>query len=311
MRIVFISIIVIIILSCSFSLAQSSKIKVWQYGIPGAIDAPNFHEESLSVDKGQPRIIHVTSPELYTFFPAKDNGNRTAVILLPGGGYSRLAIYGSCFEAAQWLNELGITAFVLKYRLPNDTIMVDKAVGPLQDAQEAIRLVRKRANEWNLDPRKIGVMGFSAGGHLAASLATLYDLKTYPAPDTSSARPDFTLMMYGGISMLEGIGHAGSRKRLLGENPDQAKLNLFSGEMQVTANTPPAFIVHSANDSTVPYGSSVAYFNALRKFNIPAELHVYETGGHGYGLNGKGGTESGWPLACAHWLKTHGFLTKP
>jgi acetyl esterase/lipase len=307
----FIGLLFIFVLNSFVVFAQPTILKVWTQGVPGAIADPNYHEDTVYTETGLPRIRHVTDPELYVFFPPKDSSVHTAVIICPGGAYARLAIDHEGIDAAKWLTHFGITGIVLKYRLPSDTIMKEKSIGPLQDVQEAIRIVRRKSVEWNLDPREIGVMGFSAGGHLAATASTLYGKKTYDATDTTSARPDFSILIYGVISMQNKFGHEGSRKNLLGTHPDSAFVDLFSAELQVDAETPPAFIVHSANDPTVPVASSIAYFSALKKYSIPAELHIYETGGHGYGITGKGGTESHWTDACLNWMKAHGYITEP
>jgi acetyl esterase/lipase len=233
--------------------------------------------------------------------------NRTAVIICPGGGYTRLAIGHEGHDVAKWFNQSGVVGIVLKYRLPSDQIMKNKSVGPLQDAQEAIRIVRRRAKEWNIDPNKIGIMGFSAGGHLAGSVSTLYGYHTYEPTDTVSARPDFSCLIYGVLSMRDTYAHSNSKKNLLGEHPDTALVERFSPECQVNEKTPPAFIVHASNDSTVPALASVQYYSVLRKHSVPAELHIYETGGHGFGLARNKNTESEWPQACLNWMKMHGL----
>jgi len=219
-----------------------------------------------------------------------------------------LAIKHEGAEVAVWLNSLGITAFVLKYRLPDDAIMKDKTIGPLQDVQEAIRCVRRRANEWAIDPAKIGLMGFSAGGHLASSGATHFKDKVYELIDTISARPDFSILIYPVISMDPAITHQGSKNNLLGKNPADDLVMRFSNERQVNGQTPPTFLVHSIDDNAVPVQNSIDYTMALKKFNIPCELHIYEKGGHGYGLGRTNGTESTWPQACGKWLKARGYI---
>jgi acetyl esterase/lipase len=186
--------------------------------------------------------------------------------------------------------------------------MKNKSIGPLQDAQEAIRIVRRRAKEWNIDPNKIGIMGFSAGGHLAGSASTLYGYRIYEPADTISARPDFSCLIYGVLTMKDTYEHSNSKKVLLGKQPDSLLQERFSPGYQVNEKTPPAFIVHASNDSTVPAVASIQYYSALRKFSIPAELHIYETGGHGFGLARNRNTESEWPQACLNWMKMHGLI---
>ena len=287
--------------------AQEKIIKVWPGKIPGAIENSVYKEEDLTNESGVYRISKVTDPTLTVFAPPKEKANGTAIIICPGGGYEHLAYAHEGVATAKWLNEIGITAFILKYRLPSDLIMKDKSVGPLQDAQEAMRIVRRNAKEWNINPDKIGVIGFSAGGHLASTLCTHYNDEVYNA-DTTSARPDFSILLYPVISMKPDITHKGSRKNLLGSNPTKTEIENFSNDLQVNKNTPPAFIVLAENDKSVPVQNSINYFLALKKFNIPAELHIFQTGGHGFGLGKKGETESYWPEVCKNWLQVMGYL---
>lgn len=287
--------------------AQEKIIKVWPGKIPGAIENSVYKEEDLTNESGVYRISKVTDPTLTVFAPPKEKANGTAIIICPGGGYEHLAYAHEGVATAKWLNEIGITAFILKYRLPSDLIMKDKSVGPLQDAQEAMRIVRRNAKEWNINPGKIGIIGFSAGGHLASTLCTHYNDEVYNA-DTTSARPDFSILLYPVISMKPDITHKGSRKNLLGSNPTKTEIENFSNDLQVNKNTPPAFIVLAENDKSVPVQNSINYFLALKKFNIPAELHIFQTGGHGFGLGKKGETESYWPEVCKNWLQVMGYL---
>ncbi len=229
-------------------------------------------------------------PTLSLYFPPEVKSNATAVIICPGGGYGRLAIPHEGSAVGAWLNANGIVAIVLKYRLPNSAIMKNKAIGPLQDIQEAVRIVRKNARQWQINPGKIGVMGFSAGGHLASTIATHFEDKIDEA-DTVSARPDFSILIYPVISMNPEITHKGSSINLLGETPGPELVASFSNELQVTANTPPAFMVHAADDKSVPVENSIAYLLALKKNSVPAELHIYEKGGHGFGMGNNRGTE--------------------
>ena len=288
--------------------AQPITVKLWPNGVPGAKTDTSYHETTIK-DKGHPRISKVTDPDITVYLPPKDKANGTAVVICPGGGYGRLAIDHEGWDIAAWLNEMGVAGIVLKYRLPSDAIMTDKSIGPLQDVQEAIRTVRRHAAEWNINPSKIGIMGFSAGGHLAGTASTMYNVKVYQPEDTTSARPDFSILMYGVLSMQKDITHGGSRKALLGNNPDQGLVDKFSNELNVTPQTPTAFIVHAADDGAVPVDNSIRYFQALKKAGVPAEMHIYEHGGHGFGLaKDHKGTESTWPEACKAWLKMNGLL---
>ncbi len=299
---------VLLVMSNS-GISQTKTLNVWNGKIPGAIDNPRIKENTVLSDLGVKRIRDVTEPTIKIYFPPKVKANGTAMLICPGGGYVRLAMPDEGYAVANWLKSIGITAVVLKYRLPSDSIMENKAIGPLEDAQEAMRIIRRHSKEWGLNPRKIGVMGFSAGGHVASSLCTHYNEKVYKS-DTTSARPDFSVLVYPVISMREGITHMGSRIHLLGKSPDTSLVEHFSNELQVTKNTPPAFLVQAENDKTVPVQNSIDYFLALKKFNIPAELHIYEKGGHGFGLakNRHNETESNWPKTCENWMKMMGLL---
>ncbi len=290
--------------------AQTTTVKVWPQGPPGAKADPSYREETI-LDQGKPRVARVTDPVLLVYLPALEKRNGSAVVICPGGGYIRLAVDHEGYDIAAWLNEMGVAGIVLKYRLPSDTIMENKSAGPLQDAQEAIRTVRRRAQEWHIDPDRIGIIGFSAGGHLAATASTHFNDQVYTPADATSARPDFSILLYPVISMQPPNVHMGSRNNLLGLSPSQVLIESFSNELRVTPKTPPAFIVHSADDPAVPAGNSISYFQALLKNKVPAEMHVYQEGGHGYGLAKGRGTESGWPDACRAWLKQMGLLEPP
>jgi acetyl esterase/lipase len=306
-KILVLSAITLILVSLSF--AQTKVLKVWPDKIPGAIENSSVKEDTLKLENGQIRISKVINPTITLFFPPKEKANGAAVVICPGGGYARLSIDHEGDNIAQWFNELGITGIVLKYRLPSDAIMQNKNVGPLQDVQEAIRIVRRNSKEWNLDENKIGVIGFSAGGHLASTASTHFNEKVYEY-DGTSGRPDFSILLYPVITMNKEITHGGSRTNLLGENPDEKLVEHFSNELQVTSETPPTFIAHAADDKTVPIQNSINYFLSLKKNNVPSELHIYEKGGHGFGLAKNRDTESQWPEACKQWLLLRGILKK-
>ncbi|MWB92784.1 alpha/beta hydrolase fold domain-containing protein [Flavobacterium sp. GA093] len=285
--------------------AQNQIIPLWNK-ISDEIAAPNYQEKEIITDGVVESTSMVTKPTLSVFFPKEFKTNQTAVIIFPGGGYSHLAIDKEGTKVAKWLNSLGIVAFVLKYRLPSDLIMTNKTVGPLQDAQESVRLVRSNAEKWNINPEKIGVMGFSAGGHLASTLATHYDDKVYDTNSKTSARPDFSLLIYPVISMENSITHKGSQTNLLGNEPAQLVIDQFSNEKKVTQNTPPAFLVHATDDTVVLPENSINYYLALKNKGVSAELHLYEKGGHGFGL-GVNDTSKFWTRECEEWLKSHSF----
>jgi acetyl esterase/lipase len=284
--------------------AQNSVLKVWPDGIPGSIKNDGYIEKSTVTNDKVLLIAKVTDPSITVFLPAAEKATGTAVLICPGGGYGFLAMDHEGFAIARWLNDNGIAGIILKYRLPSDLIMKDKTVGPLQDAQEAIRIIRRNAPDWKINPGKIGVIGFSAGGHLASTLSTHYADKVYELKDTTSARPDFSLLIYPVISFDSSFTHMGSRKNLIGENPSNDAVKYFSNELRITEKTPPAFLVHSADDKDVPVKNSISYFEGLVKNHIKAELHVFQKGGHGYGLAIKKGTESAWPDLCIRWIKS-------
>lgn len=297
--------ICVITLSSEIS-GQSKAINLWNGKVPGAIANDNFKQTVDSADNWI-KMRFITDPTLDMYPAPVEEATGTAVIICPGGGYRGLAIEHEGKQIAQWLNNLGVTAFVLKYRLPDNSIMENKSIGPMQDGQRAIRIVRRHAKEWGIDPGKIGIMGFSAGGHLASTLSTHFNDKVYEPDDSTSARPDFSLLIYPVISMDSAITHMGSRWNLLGSNPSPELVKHFSNELQVSADTPPAFLIQSIDDGAVPVQNSIVYALSMHKFNIPCELHLYEHGGHGYGLGRSSDTESTWPDACQKWLKIRGF----
>jgi len=287
--------------------AQTSTLILWPGGIPDVVLNINYSEKAI-INEGIPtRFERVTDPSLYVFLPPVDKATGTAVMICPGGGYTALAFNHEGIAIAKWLNENGIAGIILKYRLPSDFIMKKKSIGPLQDAQEALRTIRRNAVKWNIDPQKIGVMGFSAGGHLAATLSTHFDEKVYEVKDTISARPDFSILMYPVITMDSSFAHPGSRRSLLGSDPDKETVTHFSNELWITERTPPAFLVHSGDDDAVPVKNSIVYYEGLKKYNSPSELHVFQKGGHGYGLASGRDTQSVWPSLCLSWMKSLGF----
>lgn len=287
--------------------AQDGVIDIWNGKVPDAIGHPATRQV-VDSSGGWVKMKNVSVPTLEMYVPPKNKSNGAAVIICPGGAYAVLAIVHEGKEIARWLNSLGITAFVLNYRLPDDAIMKDKAIAALQDAQQAMRVVRRSAKQWNLNPSKIGVMGFSAGGHVASSLSVHYMDKVYETTDTISARPDFSLLIYPVITMDSAITNVGSRYNLLGKTPSEKSVKYFSNELQVTKNTPPAFLVHSINDDAVPVENSINYTMALQQNKVPCELHLYQTGGHGYGMGKSKNTESTWTAACEKWVEMNGLL---
>lgn len=266
---------------------------LWPDGAPGAVgDEP--------VDR--PKITVYLAP------PASATG--AAVVVCPGGGYRVVAADHEGKRVAEWLNSLGVSAFVLQYRLGERY----RHPAPLQDAQRAIRIVRRRAEEWGVDPARVGILGFSAGGHLAATAATHFDDGRPDAPDPverEGSRPDFAVLCYPVISLYDPPAHSGSRRHLLGEPADPALVELLSNERQVTARTPPTFLWHTADDAGVPVENSLLFFEALRRAGVPGELHVFPHGKHGLGLAPDDPAVGQWPGLCARWMEAQGFLKKP
>jgi acetyl esterase/lipase len=295
----------IVILFTGYTMAQK-VIPIYTRTIPGAKVVPgNFKEIAEQGTDGVLRVSKVSVPTLTAFLPPKEKANGTAVIICPGGGYGILAMDIEGYNVAKEFNKLGIAAFVLKYRLPSDQIMENKAFGPLQDAQQAMYVVRKNAVQWNVKPDKIGIMGFSAGGHLASSLSVHYQDVKIENKDIS-LRPDFSILMYPVISLLESP-HVGSGKNLLGAAPAQEQLAYFSNERSVNQDTPRAFLVHAADDATVAVQNSIVYGQALVKYKVPVEMHIYQSGGHGFGLFNKTTTDN-WFERMENWLKMNQLL---
>lgn len=252
-------------------------------------------------------VTHTRKPTLTVFRPAKPNG--AAVVLMPGGGYERVVTDKEGFETARWLADHGYTCFVLLYRLPGDGWGAGPDA-PLQDAQRGLRLARSKAKAMGFDPARVAIMGFSAGGHLAASLTVRFEAKVYDrvdAVDDLSARPDLSCLMYPVVSMADGPVHAGSRKQLLGAAPTPEQIVAYSPDQTVTGREPPVILVHAADDKTVPVANTIMMFTALRAKAIPAEMHVFEEGGHGFGLRSIAGkTVAAWPDLFVAFAKKHG-----
>ena len=268
---------------------------------------PSADEEKTEVDDGITIVSKITKPTITVFLPAKEKANGTAVIIYPGGGYWVNAIVHEGYDFAKKFNEWGVTAFVVKYRIPNDITMWEKEIGPLQDAQQAIKIVRQRAVEWNIKPNLIGIMGFSAGGHLASSAGTHFQKSYIPNEEHISLRPGFMILGYPVISFQENIAHMGSREQLIGKNPVKEKIDFYSNELQVTKETPPTFLMHASDDDVVKVENSVSFYQSLIKNGVPAELHIYQKGGHGFGLNNRT-TQDDWMERCKNWMKENGWL---
>jgi acetyl esterase/lipase len=266
---------------------------LWPDGAPGAVGTE-------PVDK----------PKITVYRAPADRASGAAVVICPGGGYRVVAADHEGKQIAEWLNSLGVSAFVLQYRLGERY----RHPAPLQDAQRAIRMVRSRANEWGVDPKRVGILGFSAGGHLASTAATHFDDGRKDAADPverGGSRPDFAVLCYAVISLADPTAHVGSRTSLLGDPAPPALVELLSNERQVTPRTPPTFLWHTADDGAVPVENSVLFFEALHKAGVPGELHVFPHGRHGLGLAPGDPAVSQWPRLCAVWMEGLGLLKKP
>jgi acetyl esterase/lipase len=286
-RLIILAIIILLALA-TISTAQTNQIVLWEGGAPNAVG-----KEPLDI------------PTL-TAFPAPEQiATGTAIVVCPGGGYSHLADIKEGSDVARWLNSLGISAFVLKYRLG----MRYHQPNQLLDAARAVRTVRARAPQWNVDPKRIGILGFSAGGHLAATLGTHYDpgkSDTKDEIDRVSSRPDLMILVYPVVTMGD-LTHKGSKLNLLGDNPSPELIKLYSNELQVTKETPPTFLVHAVTDTAVPVENSLLFADALRRAGVPFEIHLYERGPHGFGLAPNDPVLATWTERCADWLRIHDF----
>lgn len=286
--------------------AQAQEVvPLYPNKIPNSKPAPDLEKNEVR-NNGSEIISAISIPTLTVFLPVARATTGTAVIIFPGGGYRINAIKHEGIDVARKLNEWGIAAFVVKYRIPDDATMQNREIGPLQDAQQAISLVRQNAAKWRINPEKVGIMGFSAGGHLASTAATHFN-KPLIETITTNLRPDFLVLGYPVISFTDSVAHLGSRENLLGDSPTPEKIREYSNEFQVTAQTPPTFIVHASDDKAVIPANSIAFYESLLKHNVPAELHIYERGGHGFGMDNPT-TDEDWMETLRNWLVSRGLL---
>ena len=289
---------ILFIMSLNVSCAQSTT-PLYPHAIPNS--KPAADEEMKEEGDGRVFINKISVPTI-SYYPAvKGKSTGQCVIIFPGGGYGGNAIAHEGWDVAKKFNEEGITAFVVKYRIPSERIMKDPSIGPLQDAQQAMIYVRSNAAQWGINPNKIGIMGFSAGGHLASTLGTHYRKALVDNPKNISLRPDFLMLIYPVISSDTAISHKGSFENLLGKNASADKMLEYSNEKQVTDDTPPTFLVHASDDDVVPVENVLVFYEALHKHNVPAELHIYPGGGHGFGLKNPT-TADNWMDRAKNWL---------
>lgn len=292
--------IAIFLLTATLQLSAQEIIPLYPGEIPNSTSY-RMKEITLNDSKGFLGYRNVSVPTLAVYLPSAELATGYAVIICPGGGYGMESYRLEGTVIAEAFISQGIAAFILKYRLPSDSIMPDKSIGPLQDAQQAIKMVRQRAVEWNVDTSRIGIMGFSAGGHLASTAATHYNKSYIPNPEQTNLRPDFLILVYPVISMTDSLTHMGSRNNLLGRNPSPENVLLFSNELQVTRNTPPAWLTHTGDDTAVPVENSIRFYEALIRKNVPAEMHLYPKGNHGFILKLQPGE---WMMPLFDWVKS-------
>lgn len=290
-------------------VAQDINLSLWPEG-----KVPN-HKNGGEKEKWDStdliRVSKVQSPGISIYLPSKRTATGQAVIICPGGGYNYLAYNWEGSDPARLLASKGIAAIVLRYRLPDPASNTNPTTAPISDASRAIRMVRFYAAKWNIKKDKIGIMGFSAGGHLASTAGTHYDSGNANSPDSieqQSSRPDFMVLVYPVISMSKSIMHSGSRNRLIGEKPDSTMAKVYSNELQVNANTPTTFLIHATDDKAVPVENSLLFYQALKDNNVPAELHVFPKGGHGFGMGIGYGAVEAWMGLCVEWLRALGKL---
>ena len=298
-RIILVRVVIMITLTAVAPVAKAigsrQIVPLWADGAPGA--------------KG---IRRGDKPTLTIYLPSEEKATGAAVVICPGGGYGHLATDHEGHQIARWLNSFGVAGFILQYRHRGSGSGYGHPA-PLQDAQRAVRMVRARADEWNVDPARIGILGFSAGGHLASSAGTHFQNRYSDVKDSIdqvSCRPDFMILIYPVVSFTESFTHKGSRRNLLGENPEKELVENLSNERQVTQETPPTFLVHGNDDKVVPPENSIFFYLALRKTKVPAEMHIYENGRHGFGLGKRFGAVSSWQVRCEAWMRGRGLLNK-
>jgi acetyl esterase/lipase len=287
---------------CACCFGQDHVLPLWPESIP---NYQKTDESEVRDTTDFVRVSHVQTPEISVYLPARKSAVGQAVVICPGGGYRILAYDWEGSDVAKWLNSYGIAGIVLKYRLPLSSSNIVKHKSPLLDVQRALRLTRYHANEWNIESNKIGIMGFSAGGHLASTAGTHFDAGYSNAHDpveSMSSRPDFMILLYPVITFSHAFMHKGSRNALLGDNPESNLIEYYSNELHVKNDTPPTFIVHADDDKSVPVENSLLFYRSLREKGVPVECHIYPEGGHGFSLAIGKGHLSTWPDRCVDWL---------
>ena len=296
-------VLIFFIFLVKFSNAQQ-VIPLYSGKIPNS--KISINEEQITANALVDTVTrNVSIPTLTIFLPLKNLSKGSAVIICPGGGYGGLLTKREGSDVARAFAKLGVAAFVLKYRLPDDRIMEDKSIGPLQDALQALKMVRQNAGKWSIDTSKIGIMGFSAGGHLASSAGTHFDARIIENSENIDLRPDFMVLVNPVISFSNEIGHIGSRNNLLGKSPSPEKITFFSNELHVNQSSPQTFLVHTADDTVVSPENSFRFYHALRKNKVNAELHIYAEGEHGFL---KKPVFEEWFGRTVNWMKDRSFI---
>ena len=282
---------------------QASTVYIWDEAPPNSITNSSYRQKiSYYTDGSVKSIGQISDPKIEIFLPDSDS-NGIGVLIFPGGGYKYVAIKKEGYDVAKALNKMGYTAFVLSYRLPSNDIMHDKSIGPLMDAQEAFRLIKSKLDEYDIQLNKLGVLGFSAGGHLAASLHAKYNENIYTSKYEITARPDFSVLIYPVISMNDEIAHEGSKHSLLGFNSTKLQEDNFSIELNTNTDVSPVFLVHASDDSSVSVQNSLRYYNSLNRKGVPVALHIYQNGGHGFGL-GNNTENKRWLYDLDAWIES-------
>jgi acetyl esterase/lipase len=285
-----------------FAIHAQRIINLYPGNIP---NAKNTELKDIPKNPSEGLVRRVIKPTLEMYLPAKDNASGAAVVICPGGGYSVIVYGGEGITTAKEFAKKGVAAFVLKYRLPNDSFQVNKTIAPLQDAQQAIKMVRDSASVWNIDANEVGIMGFSAGGHVASTEATHFYKSLIENKTNTNLRPDFQILVYPVISMQDSLTHKDSRRQLLGSNPSKETIDLYSSELKIDKNSPPAYITQAADDKVVDVDNSIIYFEKLRHNKVPVEMHIYEKGDHGFVFR-----HPGWMEPLFEWMESNNWMKK-
>lgn len=295
----------LILISCIMKIQAQTETNLYSGEIPNSKPVENLEKQVTT--GGVLRISDISIPTYTVFQPKEKSVKKTAIIIFPGGGYSITASSHEGSDIARSFNEVGITAILIKYRMPSDRTMTNREIGPLQDAQQAMLIVREHAAQWDIDPNKIGIIGFSAGGHLASTLGTHFEESLISNPLKTSLRPDFMILGYPVISFQDSLTHMGSRNNLIGKNPTSEKKDQYSNELHITKNTPTTFLFHASDDGAVKVMNSILFYQGCIANGVKAEMHIYQNGGHGFGLKSPI-TKDYWMVSCKDWLRHNSLL---